>query len=197
MKEKEKKNSVTDLIINKKFDNEIIEEEFNGIKIKIKGYLGIGEKQKLVDWVLSQSLRNKSTGLYISLDINKKFDIALVNFYTNYKFDIVNKDYRDEVYDILNQIDFFNFVVNNIPEDEYDYLHEMIQKEINNDNEYRKSIAAGIARFNEMPLGINEFNKLMDSFNKEDIKEIKNIMNNINSLGVTKDKAEQKDSLNK
>lgn len=197
MKEKEKKKSVTDLVINKKFDSETIEEEFNGMKIKIKGYLGISEKQKLIDWVLNQSLRNKSTGLYISLDINKKFDIALVNFYTNYKFDIVNKDYRDEVYDILNQIDFFNFVVNNIPEDEYDYLHEMLQKEINNDNEYRKSIAAGIARFNDMPININELNKMMDSFNKEDMKEIKNIMNNINSLGDTKDKAEQKDSLNK
>ena len=85
------KKTISNLTKDLKVVDEILTLEFTGEKIEVSGYLPIEKKYQLVNWVVSQSRRSNITNHLNRLDLEKKFDIALVNYYTDYKFDIVNK----------------------------------------------------------------------------------------------------------
>lgn len=167
------KKSIVELIDdNLKFENEVINITWNNQEIEVKGYISIEEKRQLIQWVIAQNRRNSYTNFLNSLDIDKKFDIAIVNFYTNFKFDIVNKDYYNEVYEILNTNHFFDLIVSSIPEKEYEYLKCMLQEEIKKDFDFQCTMAGNI-------------NRLLDKFNSS-LQNSDTIIEKLNNFDINK-----------
>lgn len=176
---KKEKKSIVELINNIKLKNEIATIQFNFVDIKVNSYIPLEEKRILIDWVINNSRRVKNTNLLNHIDIEKKFDIALVNFYTDFKFDIINEEYYNQVYDILNSYNFFNLIIDSIPEEEYNYIKDLLQERIEQDNNYQFSMAASFNKFiNDLKLNtqntINSFKELKE-FKIEDYNNIKNL----------------------
>lgn len=189
--------SVLDLIVDiKELNEDIIEIEFLGQKIKVKGYIPIEEKYQLINWVIAQNRRNQDTQLLNRIDIDKKLDVAIVNFYTDYKFDIINKDVFNKTYDILNTENFFNIVINSIPKEEYEYITTILNKEIENDDKYHCTIAGALnallEKFNEGMAGTKEALEQMATFDINKYQEVANIAEKMGKPVLAYEKKENK-----
>ena len=189
--------SVLDLIVDiKELDEDIIEVEFLGQKIKVKGYIPIEEKYQLINWVIAQNRRNRNTQLLNRIDIDKKLDVAIVNFYTDYEFDIINKDVFNKTYDILNTENFFNIVINSIPKEEYEYITAILNKEIENDDKYHCAIAGALnallEKFNEGMAGTKEALEQMATFDINKYQEVANIAEKMGKPVLAYEKKENK-----
>lgn len=189
--------SVLDLIVDiKELNEDIIEVEFLGQKIKVKGYIPIEEKYQLVNWVIAQNRRNQDTQLLNRIDIDKKLDVAIVNFYTDYEFDIINKDVFNKTYDILNTENFFNIVINSIPKEEYEYITAILNKEIENDDKYHCTIAGALntllEKFNEGMAGTKEALEQIATFDINKYQEVANIAEKMGKPVLAYEKKENK-----
>lgn len=190
------KESVLDLTINLQLKEEEVFIGFADKKIGVKGYIPVEEKYKLINWVLSQSRRNLTTNFLSQIDVNKKFDIAIVNAYTNYKFDIINKDLYNETYDILNTNHFFDLVISAIPENEYNELSELLQQELNKDEKYCLSIAGNINRLiDKINHNLENVDKVMDNLQNFDVTKYENLAFIADKLGKNNDKPNKTISL--
>lgn len=153
--------------------DDIIEIKFNHQVIKVKGYLPMEEKRNLINWVISQNRRNVYTNLLDENDINKKFDIALINFYTDYDygFDYKNDRYN-EIYDILNSNNFFDIIAAAIPEQEYNYIKELLQHRVEQENKYCYTLGGSIKGILEqLSSSLDSTNNVLEKMNNFDLKD--------------------------
>lgn len=183
------KKSVLDLTKDLEVNEEEVVITFNNEKITVKGYLENEKRYNLINWVISQSRRNPSTNMLSQIDIDKNFDIAVVNFYTDYKFDIVNKNVANKTYDILDTNGFFDLVISAIPEGEYQHLHELMQEELDRDEKYCLSIAGNLdGLIKKMQLNLKGIDEVMDSLQDFDISKYENLASIADKLGNNNDK---------
>lgn len=192
------KKTVSNLTKDLKVIDEILTLEFNGEKIEVSGYLPIEKKYQLVNWVISQSRRNSVTNHLSRLDLEKKFDIALVNYYTDYKFDIVNKEEYNKAYDILNTNGFFDLVLTGIPEQEYNKLVKIMEEEISKDQVYHNSVAGSINKLlDKFNNNLESANKALETLKDFDIEKYGNVATIADKMGISNNKVVKLDTKGK
>nr|DAU99612.1 MAG TPA: hypothetical protein [Bacteriophage sp.] len=174
------KNSIFDLVSNLDIKQEEVTITFNNQNVKVKSYIPFEDKRRLIQFVINQNRRNKNTGMLSRYDIDKKLDIALVNYYTDYKFDnIADSDAINEAYDILETQGFFQNLVNTIPKKEYDYITEMLQYEIDNDNKFKLTMAGSIddliSKFGDGLGNLEQAMKELENFDENKFKHVSDL----------------------
>lgn len=178
------KNTITDLLTGLELQEEKITINWNEQDIEVKGYLSMDKKREMINWVISQSRRNKAGNLSV-IDLEKKWDIAIVNYYTNFKFDIINKDYYNEVYDILNTNNFFDLIVTSIPAKEYSFISEKFKEEVDKDNEYQMTIAANIEKmFGSLKESISQSEEAFRRLEEFDISKFEQVKTLAEKMGM-------------
>lgn len=180
------KKTISNLTKDLKVIDEILILEFNGEKIEVSSYLPIEKKYQLINWVISQTRRNSTTNFLNRLDLEKKFDIAIVNYYTNFKFDIVNKEEYNKAYDILNTNGFFDLVLTGIPADEYSKLLKIMEEEISKDQVYYTSIAGSVNKLlDKFNSNLDAANKALENLKEFDIEKYENVVSIANKMGIS------------
>lgn len=174
------KNSIFDLVSSLDIKQEEVTITFNNQNVKVKSYIPFEDKRRLIQFVINQNRRNKNTGMLSRYDIDKKLDIALVNYYTDYKFDnIADSDAINEAYDILETQGFFQNLVNTIPKEEYDYITEMLQYEIDNDNKFKLTMAGSIndliSKFGDGLGNLEQAMKELENFDENKFKHVSDL----------------------
>lgn len=174
------KNSIFDLVSNLDIKQEEVTITFNNQNVKVKSYIPFEDKRRLIQFVINQNRRNKNTGMLSRYDIDKKLDIALVNYYTDYKFDnIADSNAINEAYDILETQGFFQNLVNTIPKKEYDYIIEMLQYEIDNDNKFKLTMTGSIddliSKFGDGLGNLEQAMKELENFDENKFKHISDL----------------------
>lgn len=174
------KNSVFDLVSNLDIKQEEVTITFNNQNVKVKSYIPFEDKRRLIQFVINQNRRNKNTGMLSRYDIDKKLDIALVNYYTDYKFDnIADSNTINEAYDILETQGFFQNLVNTIPKKEYDYIIEMLQYEIDNDNKFKLTMTGSIndliSKFGDGLGNLEQAMKELENFDENKFKHVSDL----------------------
>lgn len=174
------KNSVFDLVSNLDIKQEEVTITFNNQNVKVKSYIPFEDKRRLIQFVINQNRRNKNTGMLSRYDIDKKLDIALVNYYTDYKFDnIADSNAINEAYDILETQGFFQNLVNTIPKKEYDYIIEMLQYEIDNDNKFKLTMTGSIddliSKFGDGLGNLEQAMKELENFDENKFKHVSDL----------------------
>ena len=180
------KNSVFDLVSNLDIKQEEVTITFNNQNVKVKSYIPFEDKRRLIQFVINQNRRNKNTGMLSRYDIDKKLDIALVNYYTDYKFDnIADSNAINEAYDILETQGFFQNLVNTIPKKEYDYIIEMLQYEIDNDNKFKLTMTGSIDDLiNKFGDGLGNLEQAMKELENFDENKFKHVSDLAQRLGI-------------
>lgn len=174
------KNSIFDLVSNLDIKQEEVTITFNNQNVKVKSYIPFEDKRRLIQFVINQNRRNKNTGMLSRYDIDKKLDIALVNYYTDYKFDnIADSNAINEAYDILETQGFFQNLVNTIPKKEYDYIIEMLQYEIDNDNKFKLTMTGSIddliSKFGDGLGNLEQAMKELENFDENKFKHVSDL----------------------
>lgn len=174
------KNSIFDLVSNLDIKQEEVTITFNNQNVKVKSYIPFEDKRRLIQFVINQNRKNKNTGMLSRYDIDKKLDIALVNYYTDYKFDnIADSDAINEAYDILETQGFFQNLVNTIPKKEYDYIIEMLQYEIDNDNKFKLTMTGSIddliSKFGDGLGNLEQAMKELENFDENKFKHVSDL----------------------
>ena len=174
------KNSIFDLVSNLDIKQEEVTITFNNQNVKVKSYIPFEDKRRLIQFVINQNRRNKNTGMLSRYDIDKKLDIALVNYYTDYKFDnITDSDAINEAYDILETQGFFQNLVNTIPKEEYNYITEMLQYEIDNDNKFKLTMTGSIndliSKFGDGLGNLEQAMKELENFDENKFKHVSDL----------------------
>ena len=178
------KNTITDLLTGLELQEEKITINWNEQDIEVKGYLSMDKKREMINWVISQSRRGKAGNLSV-IDLEKKWDIAIVNYYTNFKFDIINKDYYNEVYDILNTNNFFDLIVTSIPAKEYSFISEKFKEEVDKDNEYQMTIAANIEKmFGSLKESVSQSEEAFRRLEEFDISKFEQVKTLAEKMGM-------------
>lgn len=112
--------------------------------LNIRNYLPIGEKAKLIQFIVDGAL-DDNTGCFSSLRVNVYFGIAICAWYAGIAFeedDLRNIEYT---YDILDSTGLLQVIINQIPQEEFDFINDLIEDTTKDIARYNSS-AAGIIR---------------------------------------------------
>lgn len=116
--------------------------EFQGQKIEVLKYLPIEDKNDLVAISLQKA---EQDGIYNPVLLDMYFHLNLVYLYTNIAFTEKQRENEAKLYDTLKTNGFFELLLENIDEDDYEELYYYIELAKEDALQYGNS-AAGIFR---------------------------------------------------
>lgn len=153
-----------------KVDTSINTFDFEGNKIEVLKYLPIEDKYDLIMITLQKAEEN---GIYNPLKLDIYFHLHLVYMYTNLSFTDKQRENELKLYDCLASNGFIYQFMNNIEDDEYNYLFQMMQDTVNDYMNYRTTAGAVIqSLINDLPKNAEAAARMVDSFNPEKYKQV-------------------------
>jgi len=135
--------------------------------VEIKPYLSTIEKKVIIDNIINGSVETDENSIIKINFFNKKLisDISLITNYTNLIF---SDDNSIEDYDFLSQYKILNYIIENIDNDELDFIYNMVEDELEQQIIIGNSLESVIAK------GLN---KLIDKIPDE--KSMNKLINNL------------------
>ena len=92
------------------------------------------------------------------------------------------KEDMTELYDILDSNGFFNHVIENIPEEEYQFLVLCLEEVQAATERYEQSIAGALGKgFNSLPQALEATMSVMQNF---DVSQYKEVINFAKAIGM-------------
>ena len=142
--------------------------------VEIKSYLSTIEKKVIIDNIINGSVETDDNSIIKINFFNKKLisDISLITNYTNLIF---SDDNSIEDYDFLTQYKILNYIIENIDNDELDFIYNMVEDELEQQIKIGNSLESVI---------VNGLNKLIDKIPDEKSmnKLISNLPKSINKI---------------
>lgn len=163
------------LKINDGIETIVYNNSKENITIEIIKYLPIEEKINLINNVINNSVDDNDFYNPIRLEIFKTLEI--IYKYTNLNFTDKMKENPFKLYDILVSSKLYQKILEIIPKEELEYIHETIETTIKNIYDYKNS-AAGILHlissdYSNLNLDLNTINdKITDPEQLAMLKEI-------------------------
>ena len=156
---------------------ELFNENNESKVIEVKHYLPIEEKGKLVSYVINSSI-DLATGCFSPLRLNTYFAIGVMKFYCGMEFD---EEKIPMAYDILENSGIINRVLHEIPQEERDFIQELVDETAKDIARYNNSFAGIMASMNTDASNLgNSIQDIMEKIkNKEGLEvlsEIKNVV---------------------
>lgn len=155
-----------------KTKDEIKTININDKEIEIKQYLPIEDKYDLIMISLQQA---KENGIYNELKLEMYFNLNLIFMYTNLTFTDKQRESLSTLYDILESNDIFTQVIEQIPENEMDFLYDLVERIGDATVNYENSFA-GVANniITSMPENAQAAADIVDNFDPEKYSEVVN-----------------------
>lgn len=118
--------------------------EFNNTKIEVLQYLPIEDKNDLIQITMQKSFMD---GYFNEILLDAYFHLNIIYLYTN--LNITEKQREDELklYDKIYSSGLMAAILEQLPEDEYKYLYDVLQEQVDNFLKYKNSAAAVMQSF--------------------------------------------------
>ena len=118
--------------------------EFNNTKIEVLQYLPVEDKNDLIQITMQKSFMD---GYFNEILLDAYFHLNIIYLYTN--LNITEKQREDELklYDKIYSSGLLEVVLEQLPEDEYKYLFNMLQEQVKDFLTYKNSAAAVVQSF--------------------------------------------------
>jgi len=144
--------------------------DFNGKTIEVLQYLPIEEKYDIINFTLQQALEN---GIYNTAKLEVYLHLNIVYSYTNLTFTDKQRENESDLYDILQGNGLIDKILEQIDENEYDFLFNNICELKTDREDYNKSLNGIIQNLIEtLPLRAEEMSEILNNFDKEKFKEV-------------------------
>ena len=148
------------------------------ITLEIRNYLPVDEKAEFIQFIVNHAL-DDMTGCFSPVRIEVYFSIAVCNWYANITFTEKQMTEVSKTYDLLEENGVIDQIISTIPEDEIEFMKELVNDTVSDIARYNSS-AAGIIQAMTANAGG------LDSQITEILDKIKN-GENLETLAVIKD----------
>lgn len=141
-------------------------------EVSVLHYLPIEDKYDLVMITLQNS---REQGYFNNLKMDTYFHLYLVLMYTDIQFTDKQKEDLLKLYDILESNDIIKEVIGCIPEDEYQYLYEILDETAQNIMKYEQSFGGVVSNvIQNLPANAKAAADIVDNFDPEKYGEVVN-----------------------
>lgn len=152
----------------------------DGVELEVLNYLSVADKTNLISFIVDSAL-DDNTGCFSPLRVEVYFAIAICKWYAGIEFSIDDLTHVDVTYDLLDNNGIINSILRAIPEDELNFIQDLVQETIEDIARYNSS-AAGIIRTASVDAGnldgqLTELlGKIKDGEGLETLEAIKNVV---------------------
>lgn len=148
------------------------------IILEIRNYLPIDEKSEFIQFIVNHAL-DQMTGCFSPVRVEVYFSVAVCKWYANIAF--TDKQMMDisKTYDLLEENGVIDQIISTIPEDEIEFMKELVNDTVNDITRYNSSAAGIIQAMTTNASGL-------DTQITEILDKIKN-GENLETLAVIKD----------
>lgn len=154
-----------------KTNSEIKTFDFNGEKVEVLQYLPISDKYDLVMITLQKS---KEDNIYNQLKLDMFFHLHLVYLYTNLSFTDKQRENEFKIYDTLQSNGFIDKMIENIPQEEYDELFNLVEKQSKIEMKYTTTAASILSKFvDDLPKNAQAAMDIVNNFDKDKFQAVK------------------------
>lgn len=153
--------------------------DFGGNQIEVLKYLPLEDKYSLINVTLQSA---KENAIYNSLKLEAYFHLYLVMMYTNISFTEKQKEDKMKLYDILKSNGLIDKVLENMEEEEYNFLCESLNQQENDILNYQNTTAGVLSNIIEnLPINAEEMQKIVDGFDQEKFQNVLNFAKSVNN----------------
>ena len=143
---------------------------FNGNRIEVLQYLPIEEKYSLVNITLAQA---KDEDIFNPIKKDMYFYLNLVFMYSNISFTEKQREDYPKLYDCLQSSGLLNLIIENIPDEEFNFLYSYLNELEKKYTEYKATIGGFITDLlKDIPEQIKNLQKIMDKFDPNKFNEL-------------------------
>ena len=143
---------------------------FNGNQIEVLQYLPIEEKYSLVNITLAQA---KDEDIFNPIKKDMYFYLNLVFMYSNISFTEKQREDYSKLYDCLQSSGLLNLIIENIPDEEFNFLYSYLNELEKKYTEYKATIGGFITDLlKDIPEQIKNLQKIMDKFDPNKFNEL-------------------------
>lgn len=165
-----------------KIDNSVKEFDFNGVKIEVKQYLPIEDKNDLIQVALQKS---EEDGIYNETKLEMYFNLNLIYLYTNITFTEKQKEDEAKLYDLLESNGLVTTIIQNIDSKEYGSLLDYLDKIKYATLKYKTTAAALLQSvIRDLPANAQAAADIIENFNPENFQNVMNIVQMANASGM-------------
>lgn len=170
---------LTKLGLEKNLLNKTSNLTINEQVIEIKQYLPINEKLALISKVINQSILENNFINPVQIEVYSM--IGFIEFYTNITLTDKQKEDIGKLYDLLESNHIFQQVIDQIPEEEYNFVIEGIEESIEAYYKYKHSILGILDSISQDYSNLNlDASKIQKEIaDPENLKLLKDIMNRL------------------
>lgn len=155
-----------------KTNTEVKTFNFNGHEIEVLKYLPIEDKYDLLMITLQKA---EEDGIYNPLRLELYFHMNLIYMYTNLTFTAKQKENESKLYDTLKSQGFITMFLNILPQEEYEFLFDLISEMVETFMKYKNTAGAVLQSIiQDLPKNAEAAAQIVDSFDKEKFAEVVN-----------------------
>lgn len=150
------------------------------ITVEVRNYLPIDEKSDFIKFIVDHAL-DDVTGCFSPVRVEVFFSIAICKWYANISFTDKQLADASKIYDLLEENDVIDKIISAIPEDEAEFMKELVNDTISDIARYNSS-AAGIVQAMSMNAGglDNQITEILEKIKNgeglEILAEIKDVV---------------------
>jgi hypothetical protein len=159
-------------------DYEAIEAsvKINNHELGVLQYLPIDKKGELLTFVLTGAIDDQ-TGCFSPLRIEVYYTLALLKYYAGIEFDSDDYSHIGETYDKLDRSGCIDIVLSAIPEDELQFMEELMVETVDDVAQYNTSFSGTLSMMSGLTGDLSEqvdalLGKLKENNNFNQLKEL-------------------------
>lgn len=154
-----------------KVKNNVKTFKFQDNDIEVIQYLSSEDKYSLINITLQKSLEDS---FYNPLKLDVYFHLHLVYMYTDISFTEKQKEDEFKIFDTLKNNGFIDLMLENIPEDEYNYLLKIMEETIEKNEKYKNTVTGVIGKLiDDLPTNAQAAMDIVNNFDKDKFQAVK------------------------
>lgn len=143
---------------------------FEGQEIEVKQYLPTEDKYDLIMITLQNSRENN---IFNSFKVDLYFHLNIIYLYTNLSFTEKQKENEYKLYDAIVSSGLLSLILEQIPENEYNFLLDHLGEIRKSLTEFNLSASAMVQSIvNDLPSNARAAAEIVDSFDKNKYQEV-------------------------
>lgn len=156
--------------------------EFNNTKIEVLQYLPVEDKNDLIQITMQKSFMD---GYFNEILLDAYFHLNIIYLYTN--LNITEKQREDELklYDKIYSSGLLEVILEQLPEDEYKYLFNMLQEQTKDFLTYKNSAAAVVQSFiQDLPANAAAAADIVNNWDADKFQSVQDIVQLARQTGM-------------
>ena len=152
-------------------NTEVKTVKFGDVEIEVKQYLSIEDKYDIIMSTVKNA--KDENGLYNDIKVDLFFHLFLIYKYAGITFTEKQKEDEIKLYDTIMSTGLMDTILSAIPETEYNFLYNSINKYMTDDLKYNTTAAAVIrSLITDLPKQAEAANKIIENFDKEKFQAV-------------------------